>query len=146
MQHCWRAWLELSVVLACLAGCASTPPRDSAPPKASAPEQARAATQGHAPAQHAPAQHPTAEPGGLLVPQTLTLTGPAKLSSVSGACYIVRGEGGVIAQQGAVLQDGDVLDLGNAEDNGSVAIHATGKSDIVLRRSMARFFKLQIRP
>lgn len=146
MQHRWRARLEMAVALACLVGCASAPHRASAPPEASAPEQARTATAGHPPAQHAPAQHPTAEPGGLLVPQTLTLRGPATLSSVSGTCYVVRGEGGVIAQQGAVLQDGDVLDLGNAEDNGSVAIHATGKSDIVLRRSMGRFFKLQIRP
>lgn len=137
MHHRSRAWLEIAAALACLMGCASQTPQapvppQAPPPKASAPHQARAA------------QHPAPEPG-LLVPQALTLRGPATLSSVSGACYIVRGEGGVIAQQGAVLQDGDVLDLGNAEDNGSVTIQVTGKSDIVLRRSMGRFFKLQIR-
>lgn len=127
-----------------LVACASSPKQVGPLPAQHVP--ARHIPAQHTPAQHTPAQHPAPDPGGLLVPQPLTLRGPAKLSSVSGACYIVRGEGGVIAQQGAVLQDGDVLDLGNAEDNGSVAIQATGKSDVVLRRSMGRFFKLQIRP
>lgn len=135
MHHRWRAWLEMAGALACMAGCAAQSPHALGPPQASA----TAAKQARAP------QHPAAEPG-LLVPQTLTLRGPAVLSSVSGACYVVRGEGGAVAQRGAVLEDGDVVDLGNAEDNGVVAIHSTGKSDIVLRRSMGRFFKLQIRP
>ncbi len=139
MHHRWRAWLEIAVALACMAACAAPSPKAPEPAKASAAPNASAPRQARA------AQHPAPEPG-LLVPQTLTLRGSAMLSSVSGPCYIVRGEGGAIAQQGAVLQDGDVLDLGNAEDNGAVAIHSTGKSDIVLRRSMGRFFKLQIRP
>ncbi len=145
MHHRRRAWLEMAVGLACMAGCAAQPPQGSAPPHPAAQQQGSAPKQAATSKQARAAQHPAPEPG-LLVPQTLTVRGPAMLSSVSGACYIVRGEGGAIAQQGAVLQDGDVLDLGNAEDNGAVAIHSTGKSDIVLRRSMGRFFKLQIRP
>jgi len=82
----------------------------------------------------------------LLVPQIITLRGPAKLSRVSGACYVVRGEGGLPAQEGTVLQDGDVMDLGNAGENGAVSIQSAGKSDLVLKRDNGRFFKLQIRP
>jgi len=127
MQHSRLVPLGIAVALGCLGGCTS------APQPAEPPRQARPAA---------------AEQGGarLLVPQTLTLRGPAKLSRVMGACYVVRGEGGLPAQEGTVLQDGDVVDLGNAGENGSVGIHSAGRSDIVLKRQNGRFFKLQIRP
>ena len=130
MQQRGRNFLEIAVAVMCMAGCAS------GSPQAPAPKQAGAAVR------------PPPEQSGtpLLVPQVVTLRGPAKLSSVSGACFIVRGEGGAPAQQGAVLQDGDVLDLGNAGENGSVSIRSGGKADLVLLRARGRFFKLQIRP
>jgi hypothetical protein len=130
MQHCRLVPLGIAVALAWLAGCTS------APKPAEHPKQAT------------PAQHPAAEQSGapLLVPQTIALRGPAKLSRVSGACFVVRGEGGVPAQEGTVLQDGDVVDLGNAGENGAVSIHSAGKPDIILKRDTARFFKLQIMP
>jgi len=136
MQHCRIVALGIAVALACLAGCTSAPkPAEHADPA----ERAK---------QIKPAPHPAAEQSGtpLLVPQTITLRGPAKLSRVSGACYVVRGEGGLPAQEGTVLQDGDVVDLGNAGDNGSVSIQSAAKSDLVLKRDTGRFFKLQIRP
>jgi hypothetical protein len=130
MRHRRLARLGIAVALACLAGCTS------APKPAEHPKQV------------APAPHPAAEQSGarLLVPQVITLRGPAKLSRVSGACFVVRGEGGLPAQEGTVLQDGDVLDLGNAAENGAVSIQSAGKSDILLRRDTGRFFKLQVRP
>jgi hypothetical protein len=137
MQQCRPAPLGITVALACLAGCTSAPqPATSAPQPAEHPKQVR------------PAPHPAAEPAGagLLVPQVITLRGPAKLSRVSGACYVVRGEGGLPAQEGTLLQDGDVVDLGNAGENGAVSIQSAGKSDIVLKRGNGRFFKLQIGP
>jgi len=140
MQNRRRLPFGIAVALACVAGCASAPQAESQ--RADRPRPAKQE------AEHAqPAPHQAAEPSGtpLLVPQIITLSGPAKLSRVSGACYVVRGEGGLPAQEGTVLQDGDVVDLGNAGENGAVSIQA-GKSDIVLKRENGRFFKLQIRP
>lgn len=137
MQHCRLVPMGIAVALACLAGCASAPkPATSASKPAEHSKQAR------------PAPRPAAEQNGapLLVPQIITLRGPVKLTRVSGACYVVRGEGGLPAQEGIVLQDGDVVDLGNAGENGAVSIQSAGKSVIVLKRDNARFFKLQIRP
>src|SRR6185312_6972185 len=143
MQNCRVVPLGIAVVLACVAGCASAPQAESQRTKHPPP-----ATQ---PAEHEqqarPAPHQAAEPSGtpLLVPQIITLTGPAKLSRVSGTCYVVRGEGGLPAQEGTVLQDGDVVDLGYGRERSRASIQG-GKSDIVLKRENGRFFKLQIRP
>lgn len=141
MQQCRLAPLGFAMALVCLAGCAS------APKPAEHPQPVEHPRPPEHPQQARPAPYPAPEPSGapLLVPQTLTLRGPAKLSRVSGACYVVRGEGGLPAQAGTVLQDGDVVDLGNAADNGTVSIQSAGKSDIVLKRDNGRFFKLQIR-
>jgi hypothetical protein len=132
MLHCRLVPLGIAVALACLAGCTAAP-KPAAQPKQVPP---------------APATHPAAEPSGapLLVPQIITLRGPARLSRVSGACFVVRGEGGLPAQEGTILQDGDVVDLGNAGASGAVSIHSAGQSDVVLKRDNGRFFKLQIRP
>lgn len=127
MQHCRLASVGIVVALAVLVGCTS------AAKPAEQPRQVRSAS----------ATERSGAP--LLVPQTVTLKGPAKLSGVSGTCYVVRGEGGLPAQEGTVLQDGDVMDLGNARDNGMVSIQSAGKS-VVLKRQNGRFFKLQIRP
>jgi hypothetical protein len=144
MQNCRLVPLGIAVALACAAGCASAPQAESQ--RAKQPQPATQAAEHEQQAR--PAPHQAAEPSGtpLLVPQIITLRGPAKLSRVSGACYVVRGEGGLPAQEGTVLQDGDVVDLGNAGENGAVSIQAAGKSDVVLKRENGRFFKLQIRP
>jgi hypothetical protein len=137
MRQRWRAAFQtfIALVLAGLVACASGP---KAPPSQASPAQRVVAA----------APRPAAEQSEtpLLVPQVITLRGPVRLSAVSGVCYIVRGEGGMLAQQGVTLQDADVLDLGNAGENGSVTLHSGAKSDIVLRRASGRFFKLQIRP
>jgi len=143
MQRPRLATLGIAVALVCLAGCTSAPERAT-----SASKSTSASQPAEHPQQVSPAPHSAAESGGvpLLVPQIITLRGPAKLSRVSGACYVVRGEGGLPAQEGTVLQDGDVMDLGNAGENGAVSIQSAGKSDLVLKRDNGRFFKLQIRP
>lgn len=79
----------------------------------------------------------------LMVEQIVSLKGPAKLSYVHGTCYIIRDDtGSQIAVAAVPLRNGDLLDL---NEDCSVKIHQSRKSDITLRRENGRFFRFDIK-
>jgi hypothetical protein len=80
----------------------------------------------------------------VMTAQVISLTGPARVSSVHGRCYLVRDDSAsIVMKVGQALRNGDVIDL---DENGAVTIRASGKTTVMLRRSNGRFFKLEMRP
>jgi hypothetical protein len=80
----------------------------------------------------------------LMTAQIVSIKGAARLRAVHGVCFIVRDDtGSEAAREGESLRDGDLLDLG--DDDCSVKIRSSAKSDIVLRRENGRFFRLEIK-